>query len=347
MYGWSLLRTNKNPVDATTRSVDDEYVVNMLNVRGRRELERLEISNSTILPRTDVNAEGPLPPFLYSFSQMVSTYEALKVLARALQAQPRYSTAFYGREKKYKLGACLIPKIMSTSMTAVLCYLQNTTEFDESGRKIQNEMWKERFCGKEIEYKTMKEFEKKENQDNSYKIFTVVRDPIERFLSAFTDKCYYEPRKPVPNNMCVEVGCGDDLECFIKKLEKRMWDFVKRKEKKLSAMDVHVMPQTWNCEMERYLEKNKFFRYSKQPSPEYNNFLHEFKGLLRQRKVSEDLIDNVMSSINGSTSPHSTAGASARSFYANRLYSRPDLLKILVNIYYYDYKVFGFPMPEL
>ncbi|KAL6741697.1 hypothetical protein Aduo_014926 [Ancylostoma duodenale] len=61
---------------------------------------------------------------------------------------------------KYHLSSCIIEKVMSTITEAIFCYITNTTEFTANHRSISTEVY-----------------------------YSVVRDPIDRFLSGFVDKC--------------------------------------------------------------------------------------------------------------------------------------------------------------
>ncbi|CAJ0588755.1 unnamed protein product [Cylicocyclus nassatus] len=91
---------------------------------------------------------------------------------------------------KYRLATCQIEKIMSTIRGAIFCFLTDSKKFLEHNRTISNEPWKkkERFC-KERSYvhedldKTLK------NMGQDAVLFTIVRDPVERLISGFVDKC--------------------------------------------------------------------------------------------------------------------------------------------------------------
>ncbi|CAD5227227.1 unnamed protein product [Bursaphelenchus xylophilus] len=197
-----------------------------------------------------------------------------------------------------------------------------------------------------IERYRMYVFERLYNQEKKFKFMTVVRDPIDRFLAAFTDKCYYEAKRVTyEKTVCQEVGCGDDLECFIKQMHKRLWGVVKGTHA-MNVMDWHVMPMTWTCDMRNYLNKFKYYKYAPKGTPGYEKFLADFKDTLRERDVPQDKIDHIMESMTTKNSPHTTTGSSMRSKFKAKIMARPDLLKILVDLYYFDYKIFNYPFPK-
>ncbi|EPB69091.1 hypothetical protein ANCCEY_11818 [Ancylostoma ceylanicum] len=68
---------------------------------------------------------------------------------------------------KYRLCTCFIEKVMSTIRDGIFCYLNDPVEFVSHNRRISTE-----------------------NYVNRRVKFAVVRDPIDRFLSGYADKCY-------------------------------------------------------------------------------------------------------------------------------------------------------------
>ena len=85
---------------------------------------------------------------------------------------------------------CVIEKNLSTILTAILCFLHNEERFKANNRNINAEDFHHRFCRTSNEALNLNLLEKK------FKIpliewthIVAVRDPIERFISGFTDKC--------------------------------------------------------------------------------------------------------------------------------------------------------------
>lgn len=109
--------------------------------------------------------------------------------------------------QKFNLGACVIEKSMSTVLAAIMCLLHNEAEFRNNKRTLTSDMWENRcaelqpnllikdiyysrFCKNKNEYKSIKDLTSKtQTKINDWKLFSIVRDPVERFLSGFVDKC--------------------------------------------------------------------------------------------------------------------------------------------------------------
>ncbi|CAD5228561.1 unnamed protein product [Bursaphelenchus xylophilus] len=245
--------------------------------------------------------------------------------------------------KKYNLAACLIPKAMSTIMTAVLCFLNAPNAFRAANRTFGTEKWPTRFCKDAIESFRVQEWAAKNNATD-FTYFTIVREPISRFIAAFTDKCYYEPKKL---NWVNCFDCGYDMECVINSMWERYSAFARGENVTLTYVDQHLIPITWNCEFSDMRGKYVIFDYAKQSSPQYNDFKWEFSKLLKRSNVSDELIGQVLDGLSKHSSPHTTENKEERIRFERELASKPHLLRKLVDIYYYDFVIFGYPIPPI
>ncbi|CAD5227799.1 unnamed protein product [Bursaphelenchus xylophilus] len=289
----------------------------------KEEVTTAQSENKTIevliKPVVGINGLAALPPFKDSVTHMIFA-------------------------DRYKLGACLLPKVMSTVMTAVLCYLNDDKAFLNASRDIATERFGIRFCEEKIERYSMSKFEDEFNKDHNYTMFTVVREPIDRFLAAFVDKCYYEPRRSTNHYDC--YGCGESIKCFINRMHTRFWYYLGGRHT-LDVLDHHVMPQTWHCDMQHYLQKYKILRYVSHTSESYNSFLNELNSTLTETNVPQAQRQHVLKALSTSSSYHTTTGKSQRQLYEDRVRGNPHLMEKLINIYYYDYVTFGFKIPEI
>ncbi|ETN86611.1 hypothetical protein NECAME_16252 [Necator americanus] len=75
---------------------------------------------------------------------------------------------------------------MTTITAAIFCYLTNTSEFLLNNRTISTEEYYRRFC---LDQNDMTYDEVHNILGSSRVEYAVVRDPVERFLSGFVDKC--------------------------------------------------------------------------------------------------------------------------------------------------------------
>jgi hypothetical protein len=89
--------------------------------------------------------------------------------------------------KEYKLSHCVILKDLSTIMMAIFCYLNNPERFSAENRTITAEFWKIRGCKGVNEWTEIRPSLMKHR---SWQHLAVIREPIERFLSGWVDKCY-------------------------------------------------------------------------------------------------------------------------------------------------------------
>ncbi|KAK6038801.1 hypothetical protein COOONC_09773 [Cooperia oncophora] len=87
----------------------------------------------------------------------------------------------------YRLVGCEIEKNMITIRRAVFCYLTNTTEFIAQNRSISTEFWDNRLCDDTFVYDSIDSVGKA--YGTNLTLFTVIRHPIDRFLSGYVDKC--------------------------------------------------------------------------------------------------------------------------------------------------------------
>lgn len=99
--------------------------------------------------------------------------------------------------------------------------------------------------------------------------------------------------------------------------------------------------------MLKYMKKYKVLRYYGTHSPRYNELILEISKIFHDANIPQNNIDYVIKSLTTDSSPHSTTGKSQRSVYEDVLKAKPYLMEKLVNMYYYDYVIFGFPIPQI
>ncbi|KAF1771783.1 hypothetical protein GCK72_003612 [Caenorhabditis remanei] len=144
---------------------------------------------------------------------------------------------------RYHLSTCVVQKSMSTVMTSLFCYLRDEKKFIGNNREILKDWKIIRFCMFKNEFRNLGGLFKKINilpSANNWTHIMMVRNPIERFISGFVDKCY---RKPVVSNYC--NGCKKNLTCFMETELARMKEQVKRGKFLKTYEDRHFFPQSW------------------------------------------------------------------------------------------------------
>ncbi|RCN43373.1 hypothetical protein ANCCAN_10637 [Ancylostoma caninum] len=91
----------------------------------------------------------------------------------------------------YHLMTCLIPKSMSTVMALIFCYLLHDREFINAGRSILIRMPDDGSCRGNNTFHGIDRMMQNLNVKNmtDWKFTMVTRDPTDRFLSGFIDRC--------------------------------------------------------------------------------------------------------------------------------------------------------------
>ncbi|ETN83030.1 hypothetical protein NECAME_01829 [Necator americanus] len=87
----------------------------------------------------------------------------------------------------YDLATCQIEKVMTTIRDAIFCYLRDPIGFKAHDRRISSESWSESFCGFSNYRSNIDDVERQ--MGKKYKRFALIRNPFERFLSGYVDKC--------------------------------------------------------------------------------------------------------------------------------------------------------------
>ncbi|KJH42499.1 hypothetical protein DICVIV_11508 [Dictyocaulus viviparus] len=245
---------------------------------------------------------------------------------------------------KYRLLSCMVQKTMSTVMSAILCFLIREKEFMEAGRSILREYPDIRLCGGRNEFHSMDKMRETyhlSNDDlNEWKFTVITREPVDRFLSGFIDRCIRV------GDPC--FGCGSNMTCFLEEEYNRALRYAFEDkyilEPKMTAEDLHVFPQNWRCKMNSYYKNYHFIRYSSDPS---KTLLTDLIPLLKSQNVSESSIDYIATSLSSGRTAHSTVLSETRVFLEQRLRNSPYLMEIIVRLFYHDYKLLNYPLPNL
>ncbi|KAI6198660.1 hypothetical protein M3Y96_00542800 [Aphelenchoides besseyi] len=245
--------------------------------------------------------------------------------------------------KKYKTVACLIQKSLSTVLQAIMCFLHNETAFRSASRVLSRESYRFRFCIRKNEMNTNFSntlHNNKMNIDSSWLHLAVVREPIDRFLSGFVDKCV---RKPDGKKYC--NGCHSNITCFLITEHDRIQRQIKSRKFIRSFEDRHFFPQNWRCDFHWHFKQYRFIRY-KSGVNGTNEFLAQLLPLLKQQGVGDESLEFIRDQLKSGRTIHSTVSSRARKFFEKRIRSSPFLMEYVVRLFYHDFKLFDFPIPE-
>ncbi|CAI2350987.1 unnamed protein product [Caenorhabditis sp. 36 PRJEB53466] len=235
--------------------------------------------------------------------------------------------------RQYSLSLCLIPKVMSTIATGTFCYLDDPAAFAAANRTIATEHYKRRFCAEnEMKSFGMVRHALKENVSN----IIVVRDPFDRFISGFTEKCV----RSVDKDFC--HGCGTDIRCFLRKEYRRLMRMTMLFPV-YSLADTHFAPQTWFCDMKNTLQDSTLIKYSNS-GDERTRMIDDFSRVFQKNGVPEEEIEEVRKELGKGKSHHSTAGSELRMKYEKLLREDVAIRRAILRMYYYDFVILGYRM---
>ncbi|KAF1765150.1 hypothetical protein GCK72_005102 [Caenorhabditis remanei] len=247
----------------------------------------------------------------------------------------------YAIAPKYNLSICRIKKSMSTLMSGVACVLYDTGKFMRNNRSIL-EVWSQRFCADKNEYRRLNEV--KWRMGDAHHTFTkivVIRDPISRFISFFSNKCIFEAQKYPSRKQC--YNCQGNVTCF---LEKQYMRFMQHSSDGFSRLrpsyeDKHAAPLSWNCEFSKYLQEYKIVKLAVDPKDRKNG-LDNLMNVLKESNVPNSTLEYIEKSALEGETQHATYDSDAHDVVKKQIESDKTIREWLKRIYYLDFVIFDF-----
>ncbi|CAD5232976.1 unnamed protein product [Bursaphelenchus xylophilus] len=290
-----------------------------------------EIANTTTTTTTTTTTEAPV---VERFGP-TNVKEILPAF-RNFQSQIRFAD-------RYGLATCVIPKTMSTVMANVMCYLYDPQGFGKNNRSVIHDGFWTRFCEGLNEGNNISRIYSVHTSID-WQWFVVVRDPLDRFVSNYVDKCMLERRKT--GALC--YGCDDerDVECVLKNIEERGFRWAEKGDVFPDFFDAHLFPQNWQCDFGSFINKYEIIHFSPPKSPGYAAMLTQIMDIFRRKSVPPATLNLITEALNGTTTKHSTNDKPERAEIKEMIGRNTRLMRRIVNLYYFDYRLFGYPMPE-
>ncbi|KAI6242489.1 hypothetical protein M3Y99_00215000 [Aphelenchoides fujianensis] len=246
--------------------------------------------------------------------------------------------------KKYKTVACLMQKSMSTILQAIMCFLHDEAAFRKAGRVLSRESYAFRFCTGKNEinhYKGNTLHRGPLDIDESWLHLAVVRDPLDRFLSGFVDKCLRKPRGKYFCN-----GCRSNMTCFLEREYKRIQSQLRTGKLTHDFDDRHFYPQNWRCDFRWHFKHYRLLHYRSQPNAT-DDFLAQLLPLLQKQGVPEESLQFIRDQLKSGRTVHSTIDSAARQFFERRLRSSPYLMEHVIRLFYEDFRLFNYEIPDV
>ncbi|CAJ0596009.1 unnamed protein product [Cylicocyclus nassatus] len=215
----------------------------------------------------------------------------------------------------YRLLACTIQKNFSTTLTAII------------------------FCKERNEYSSLAGVSREFNL-SAWTMIAVIRDPLERFVSGFADKCLRRKEwEGYPQRCC---GCKTNLTCFMEKLYDKM--MLGTFEDYVGDFDAeHFFPQSWRCEFNFHLSQYHILKFDTFKAAE---FIRDLAATLKKQNVPESFIAYIVEeSVLCGHLNHTTRGTVEQEETRRSILSSRYLMDLLIKMFYYDFVLFGFPLP--
>ncbi|UMM41150.1 hypothetical protein L5515_017536 [Caenorhabditis briggsae] len=242
----------------------------------------------------------------------------------------------------YKMAHCVVHKSMSTVITGIMCYLYNRNYYLKVDKQMNMSEWdKAALCRGDNTFRHLKSLQKKYNvsQTGGWSYSMITRDPIDRFVSGYVDRCIRVAEGSSPCN-----GCDKNMTCFI------LSEYERFKKQAIKGVltntfeDRHFYPQNWRCDIRSMRHKYEFIRYSSDPSQQ---LMEDLFKIARRQGVPENELEFIEDELTKNRkTTHTTAYSPAREFYQKRLRENPLLMEYVVRMFYHDFVILNYPFPE-
>ena len=103
-----------------------------------------------------------------------------------------------------------------------------------------------------------------------------------------------------------------------------------------------------NCNFNQFLELYNLIKYDTLNSAvKFDQFVMDFTSALKKSKsISDEQIDGVVQILQSKTN-HTTTGSSLFYRLEKEILGTPFLIELIIRTYYWDFKMFGFPLPKI
>ncbi|CAD6191692.1 unnamed protein product [Caenorhabditis auriculariae] len=250
-------------------------------------------------------------------------------------------TSFF-QSDRFKLKACALEKSMSSVLFSYFCVLHNTDAYmalpdEKKSERVEYNTLESCKDAREIiyqHYATPEAIEKVKH----FRKFVIVRDPFERFVSGFVDRC---DGKYDQGSRAACYGCEKNLTCVMENLLVRLQGFSSGQLPKTSHdyYTEHFMPFTWQCNLDKEWGTYEIIPFDEKNTTVTSEAVAE---LLKSSGVPENVLNEYRKNNKGKNMSHTTHGLNHREEVKQNLLKDPYLMGIFRKIFYYDYILLGF-----
>ncbi|KAK6733090.1 hypothetical protein RB195_017074 [Necator americanus] len=244
--------------------------------------------------------------------------------------------------RKYNIATCLIEKVISTFQFTLFCYLNKPWLFGRGKKSLNDGRWYDRPCTNGTNFLRISQKGALRSLGRDSVFFLVTRNPLQRFVSGFMHLCIYGKNR---HSRCWE--CGGDLACFLPKLRNLLFSYSKDPKKMFLGEDLfrvaHFGPMTWHCCSPTSLKFVRMIRYDmlhrEEMAKNYDHVLQIAGVPMLQRSYIGSEFVRILP-------PHSTWNKANRVDIENKLLSNNSLFEIFLQLFYYDFAIFGYDFPK-
>ncbi|CAI5450201.1 unnamed protein product [Caenorhabditis angaria] len=237
---------------------------------------------------------------------------------------------------QYNLTACYYRKSMSQMITNTMCMLYDPEHF-LSGNHSFNETWMDQRACNPHDKNGFANFPENLQNTSQNTRFVFIRDPFDRFISFYLDKCLNEEQ-------CYNCE-REDIRCVVREMYKSFLKISKGQKKLESSynnstyMDIHSTPTTWNCDFVRF--RNVYYiMVIGSDLEERKEPISKLVDILRRKNVPENYISKIKLNLLKSETKHSTHSSKFRKLVEEKVRNDKIIREYLHKIYFYDYLVF-------
>uniref|UniRef100_A0A7E4VBP2 Sulfotransfer_1 domain-containing protein n=1 Tax=Panagrellus redivivus TaxID=6233 RepID=A0A7E4VBP2_PANRE len=250
---------------------------------------------------------------------------------------------------QYKMLSCILPKCMSTTTTRIFSYLYDKEKYLDYKWKGQ----KKSATHHENDFDSMPTFKHNTHTTDEdlrahWQMLVSVRNPLDRFASAFNNKCVNERLKltldPVlygGGELC--YGCQQDAACFLRKQFIRAKMYARGGLGRVGYEDQHTFPQSWFCNFGEYLNDFRIYRQASKSRERFRDVVMELLNKVNVTESEKTFVNQHI--VDEDPSADEPPPIDKTDEVKSQILNDPKLLKIFIAMYYYDYILFDFEFP--
>ncbi|KAI6195562.1 hypothetical protein M3Y94_01001500 [Aphelenchoides besseyi] len=114
------------------------------------------------------------------------------------------------------------------------------------------------------------------------------------------------------------------MTCFLTREYDRIQRQLKSRKFERTFDDRHFFPQNWRCDFRWHFDEYRLIHYT----------------------IPDESLQFIRDQLKSGRTVHSTTSSEARQFFEKRLRSSPFLMEYVVRLFYQDFKLFNYPIPQ-